>query len=327
MMTDSATMAEVAGALEARLPDAVTRRARIADLTTYRVGGPAAVLVRVVDEDALRAVAGVISDAAPQVLVVGRGSNLLVAEAGFDGVAIVLGDRFETIDIDASSGRVDAGGSAALPVVARRAAAAGVGDLEFLVGIPGSIGGAVKMNAGGHGRETSEVLRRARVINLLDGELAVAEERDVAALELSYRHSNLTEAHVVVAAQLEGVPADAARCEAKITDVVRWRREHQPGGSNAGSVFQNPVGDSAGRLIDATGLKGLRVGAAVVSQKHANFFQAEPGATADDVAGLVALVQARVAEATGVTLVPELRMIGFTHPDGITHSSATQEDA
>jgi UDP-N-acetylmuramate dehydrogenase len=104
-------------------------------------------------------------------------------------------------------------------------------------------------------------------------------------------------------------------CEARIAEVVRWRREHQPGGSNAGSVFRNPPGDSAGRLIDAAGLKGLRVGGAVVSSKHANFFQAEPGATADDVAGLVEAVCDRVAEATGVRLVTELRMIGFDDPE------------
>ena len=120
-------------------------------------------------------------------------------------------------------------------------------------------------------------------------------------------------AAVVTAATFTARADDAERATARIDEIVRWRREHQPGGANAGSVFRNPPGDSAGRLIDATGLKGLRVGGAVVSEKHANFFQAEPGATADDVAALLAEVQARVGDATGVQLVPELQLVGFDH--------------
>lgn len=319
------TIAEAADALEAAAPGAVTRQASIADLTTYRVGGPADVLVRVDDEDVLRAVAGVISASGQRVLVVGRGSNLLVAERGFHGVALVLGRAFDQVEVDLATSSVKAGGGAALPVVARRAAAAGVGGLEFLVGIPGSIGGAVKMNAGGHGRETSDVLVRAWVLDLGAGDAAQVEVRDASGLALSYRHSSLTETDVVVAAEVRGAPDDPTRCEARVGEIVRWRREHQPGGSNAGSVFQNPPDDSAGRLIDACGLKGLRVGGAVVSSKHANFFQAEPGATADDVAGLVHLVRTKVAEATGVTLVPELRLVGFEAD--ITASTAQEGDA
>jgi UDP-N-acetylmuramate dehydrogenase len=116
---------------------------------------------------------------------------------------------------------------------------------------------------------------------------------------------------VVTGVELVAHPDDPAACEARLAEVVRWRREHQPGGSNAGSVFRTPAGDSAGRLIDAAGLKGFRVGAAVVSTKHANFFQAEPGATASDVRGLVTAVAQRVRAATGVILEPELQMVGF----------------
>ena len=116
---------------------------------------------------------------------------------------------------------------------------------------------------------------------------------------------------MVTGAEFRVAPGDPATAEAEVAAIVRWRREHQPGGSNAGSVFANPPGDSAGRLIDSLGLKGLRVGGAVVSPKHANFFQAEAGATADDVRRLVAEVRRRVLDATGVALVPELRMIGF----------------
>lgn len=304
------SLSTVADALERALAGAVTRDVPVAELTTYRLGGPVAVLVRVPDETALGAVARVVAHEQPPLLVVGRGSNLLVADAGFEGVAIVLAGSFEAVAIDRASGTLVAGAAVPLPVVARRAAASGLTGLEFLVGIPGSMGGAVSMNAGGHGRETREVLRRAAVVSLFDG-TGSARSLDVADLDLGYRRSNLGPGDVVTSAELTATPAEPADCEARLADIVRWRRDHQPGGANAGSVFRNPPGDSAGRLIDATGCKGLRVGGAIVSPKHANFFQAETGATADDVRRLVEAVRDRVATATGIELEPELRMFGF----------------
>jgi len=302
-------------ALETELASGVERDAKVADLTTYRLGGPVRALVRAADEDALTAVARVVACEDVAVLVVGRGSNLLVSDGGFEGIAVLLTGIFERLDVDPSEARVRAGGAVPLPVVARRAAGAGLGGLEFLVGIPGSVGGAVRMNAGGHGRETSEVLRRAWVHDLGAGPDRGSEEREAAALDLGYRRSNLGPRHVVTGAELVAVPDDPSACEARVAEIVRWRREHQPGGANAGSVFRNPPGDSAGRLIDATGLKGLQVGGVVVSPKHANFFQAEPGASADDVRRLVDEVRSRVAAATGVVLETELRMIGFAEDD------------
>ncbi|HEX6311342.1 MAG TPA: UDP-N-acetylmuramate dehydrogenase [Acidimicrobiia bacterium] len=305
------TLDRVAAELEERLPGRVTRRVPFGELSTYRIGGPVAVLARIRSEAELAAAAGVIATHRPRVLVVGRGSNLLVGDGGFAGVALLLEGHFEALDLDAGAPDdrlVRAGGAVALPVLARRSAAAGLAGLEFFVGIPGSVGGAVRMNAGGHGRETADVLRRARIVDLASG--AAPTARGVAELELGYRRSALSPTEVVVAAELAVAPDTPGACEARVGEIVRWRREHQPGGANAGSVFRNPPGDSAGRLIDATGLKGLRVGGAVVSAKHANFFQAEPGATATDVARLLAEVQRRVAEATGVRLVPELLMVG-----------------
>jgi UDP-N-acetylmuramate dehydrogenase len=306
-------LAKLADELAARLPGRVRRSAPFSELSTYRVGGPVAVLARVASDDDLAAVAEVAARHRPPLIVVGRGSNLLVGDDGFDGLALLLEGDFEALELgDAlSSGGapvVRAGGALALPVLARRTAGAGLGGLEFFVGIPGSVGGAVRMNAGGHGRETADVLRRAWIVDVL----ASGEARSLTAgeLDLGYRHSSIRTSEVVVAAELAVVPDDATVCEARVAEVVRWRREHQPGGANAGSVFRNPPGDSAGRLIDAAGLKGLRVGGAVVSAKHANFFQAEPGATAADVSRLVAEVRRRVADATGVELVPELLMVG-----------------
>ena len=245
-------------------------------------------------------------------LVVGLGSNLLVADAGFPGVAVMLDEDFQTVAVDAGDCSVVAGGIARLPVVARQAAHEGVAGLEFYVGIPGSVGGAVRMNAGGHGRETREVLAEARLVHLRGGAVETCSGTD---LEFGYRRSNVGDDTLVLSARFLGAPDAAAACEARIDEIVRWRREHQPGGANAGSVFSNPPGDSAGRLIDAAGLKGLRVGGASVSDKHANFILAEPGATAGDVRALMGEVQKRVADATGVVLEAEVRLIGFGGSD------------
>ena len=303
----------LADRLAERLPAGSVRRdVPVAELTTYRLGGPLAVTVRVTSDTDLAAAAAVLAaaDPAPAVLVIGRGSNLLVADQGYAGVGLVLAGSFEDVTVTPATGTVTAGGAAPLPVVARRAAAAGLTGLEFYVGIPGSVGGAVRMNAGGHGRETRDVLTTAWVVDLLGGDHR-PQPRGVAALDLGYRHSGLHPTEVVTRAELQSTADRAEDCEARVAEIVRWRREHQPGGANAGSVFRNPPGDSAGRLIDAAGLKGHRVGGAVVSAKHANFFQAEPGATANDVARLVGAVQDRVEEHTGVRLIPELQLVGF----------------
>jgi UDP-N-acetylmuramate dehydrogenase len=300
-------------ALASRLAGAgvrVDRDISVADLTTYHVGGPVAVLARAGTRDELAALADAFAgDTFPPLLVVGRGSNLLVADAGFAGLGLVLDGGFDALELHADSTTVRAGAAVALPVLARRAAAAGRTGLEFYVGIPGSVGGAVRMNAGGHGRETADVLVAAEVADLAAG--GVPTDRPRAALGFGYRGSAIRPSEVVVGARFQVVDGDAVAAETEVAGIVRWRREHQPGGANAGSVFANPPGDSAGRLIDSLGLKGFRVGGAVVSPKHANFFQAEAGATADDVRRLVLEVRRRVLDATGVALVPELRMVGF----------------
>ena len=298
----------VCAALEARLPRQVRRDVSSAELTTYRCGGPLAVFVRAEHEADLGAIAEVLGRTDVPVLVVGRGSNLLVADAGFPGVAITLAGELEQLDIDRAQACVRAGGGVPLPVLARRAAKAGVGGLEFFVGIPGSVGGAVRMNAGGHGADTNDVIVSARVVDLADGGTRDLRRAD---LGLGYRQSALAPLAVVVGAVFAGRADEPEACAARVDEIVRWRREHQPGGQNAGSVFTNPPGDAAGRLIEAAGCKGTRFGGAVVSEKHANFFVADPGASAADVYALIALVRQRVEEAFGVHLEPELRCIGF----------------
>ena len=258
------------------------------------------------EDDLVAARTAVVETGVP-VLVIGRGSNLLVADAGFPGLAVTLGEGFATIEIDGT--RVRAGAAVSLPVLARQTAAAGLTGLEWAVGVPGSVGGAVRMNAGGHGSDTAERLRRYRFVDLTGGEDGTF---DAARLEFAYRHSTVAAEHVVVWGEYELAPGDPDTSATEISEIVRWRREHQPGGQNAGSVFTNPPGDSAGRLVDAAGLKGYRIGTAHVSTKHANFIQADDGGSADDVWHLVCEVQRLVAERTGIHLQPELRVVGFS---------------
>lgn len=296
--------------LAARLSDAGLSPKRdhpLGPLSTYRVGGSAAVFVEVADESALQRVATAVVGSDVEVLVVGRGSNLLVAQGGFDGLALQLGEGFGRVELDLDAAVVTAGGAASLPMVARRTAAAGLSGFEWAVGVPGSIGGAVRMNAGGHGSDMAASLRSVRVLDLATGE---AGDVPADALDLSYRRSSVLPSQVVVEAALGLRHGDVAASESQISEIVRWRREHQPGGANAGSVFTNPEGDSAGRLIDLAGCKGLRIGSAVVSEKHANFIQVDPGGSADDVLALMAEVQRRVMDHCGVELAVETRLVG-----------------
>lgn len=302
----------VDGAVEraAGLLDGLARRdVPLAPLTTYRVGGAAALFVEARSVGDLAATAAVVAETGVPTLVVGKGSNLLVADAGFPGVAVLLADAFATIEVDGTRAR--AGGAALLPVVARRTVKAGLSGFEWAVGVPGSIGGAVRMNAGGHGSDMAASLVEARVVDLATGD---DEWVPAASLALGYRRSAIGPSHVVVEATLGLAAGDRAAGERTLSEIVAWRRAHQPGGQNAGSVFTNPPGDSAGRLIDEAGCKGLRVGTASVSTKHANFFQADAGGAADDVVALMGEVRRRVLERTGVDLHAETRLVGFGDP-------------
>ncbi len=285
-------------------------------MTTYGVGGPAALFVEVEGPADLDAVRPVLAEGAASLpfFVIGRGSNLLVADAGFDGIVVHLGAGFASLDLpgpEASPGEpvvVGAGAALALPVLARRVADAGWTGLAWAVGVPGSVGGAVRMNAGGHGSDMASCLVRYRWVDLLGpgGGTDV-----VAKLDYGYRSSSVTPAQLVVGADLRVAPGSAAEEQAEVAAIVRWRRENQPGGSNAGSVFTNPEDDSAGRLIDEAGLKGFGIGTAHVSEKHANFIQAERGGRADDVRAVIEHVRAVVAARCGITLRTEVRLLGF----------------
>jgi len=295
-----------------RLGPLVRRNAPLGLLTTYRIGGPAALLARCGNLSELEAVAAAVAITGIPTLVLGRGSNLLVADRGFAGLVVSLVGEFEAVDLASRRPVVDAGGAVALPALARQCAAAGLTGFEWAVGVPGSVGGAVRMNAGGHGSDMAASLLEAEVFDLGAGGIRTLRPQD---LQLGYRTSAVGPAQVVVRARLALAEGDAVAARAEIDAIVRWRREHQPGGQNAGSVFTNPPGDSAGRLVDVAGARGLRVGSAQVSERHANFIQADDSGRAEDVLALIRAVRLLVHDHGGVALHPELRLVGFEQED------------
>ncbi len=294
--------------LQAAFGGRLERDASLAAYSTYRVGGSAAALLAVQSVADLVAVAEVVRRHDLSILVIGNGSNLLVADAGFPGLVLHLGEPFASIRPLLESNTLVAGGAGLLPVAARQTTKAGLSGFEWAVGVPGSVGGAVRMNAGGHGSDVAASLLRVSLFDLLTGELSVI---DAAELGLSYRHSNIAATQLVLEATFQLEAGEVAAGEQELSEIVRWRREHQPGGANGGSVFANPDGYSAGALIDEAGCKGLRVGSAEVSQKHANFIMSSSGGSADDVFDLMVEVHRRVQHDTGISLRPENRLIGF----------------
>ena len=278
----------------------------LAALTTLRVGGPARLLATVVDEGSLAGALRVATSAGLPWIVVGRGSNLLVPDAGWPGLAVRLEGGLRTIEVDGAT--VRAGAAAPLPTVANRAAEAGLGGFAWGVAVPGSVGGAVRMNAGAHGADMADALVSAR---LLRAGADAAEDVPVGRLGLRYRGSDVPADAVVTAAVLRLVAREASAVRAEMDDIRVWRREHQPlHAATCGSVFTNPPGGSAGRLIEEAGLKGHRVGGAMVSPTHANFIETLPGSRADDVLRLIDEVRAAVARRTGVDLAVEVVVLG-----------------
>jgi UDP-N-acetylmuramate dehydrogenase len=297
----------------------VTRETSLASFTTFGVGGPALVHVEVHTEADVRLVADTASDSGLPIATIGQGSNLLIADTGVAAVVVTMAGEFAAIDIeqDLTGGSfegvtlVRAGGAVKLPVLARQTVAAGLIGFEWAVGVPGSVGGAIRMNAGGHGSDMRASVRSATVLETAVRP-AVREERPVEMLDFGYRGSSIQPGDIVLFATLELHHGDQEAAEAELREIVRWRREHQPGGANCGSVFTNPAGDSAGRLIDEAGLKGSRIGTASVSTKHANFIQADPNASAQDISALIIMIQTTVRERFGVTLHAEVQTLGIT---------------
>lgn len=319
------SLSGLADVLARRLEGKVEAGAVLARFTTYRLGGPAELYVEPSGAGDLETMGRVlltagIDPASIEVLVLGRGSNMVISDRGWAGLVIRLGSGFSwmapLVEWPGRPLRGDglaAGSSTPLPQTGNWAARRSLAGLEFTVGVPGSVGGAVRMNAGAHGQDISETLAAARVFDLTRFEL---EEREAADLGLSYRHSNLTERDLIVDAAFVLEPGSKEDIKARMDEWRKHRSATQPGArQNAGSTFKNPPDDSAGRLVESAGLKGFTVGGASVSRKHANFFMATEHATAQDVFDLVAAVKKRVYETSGVKLEPEIRFIGrFEEP-------------
>jgi UDP-N-acetylmuramate dehydrogenase len=276
--------------------------------TTYRVGGTVRALVTLSTLADLEELGPLMLSSGLELFVLGNGSNLLVADGEHEVLGVHLVGEFEELRTREQDGVVvvDAGAGVHLPVAARRLSKSGYVGFEWAVGVPGSFGGAAVMNAGGHGSDINESLVSVTVWH--DG---TTRTWSPALLDYGYRTSSIRSDDLVIAVRLHLRAGDSEASQERIREIVRWRREHQPGGANAGSAFRNPEGDFAGRLIEEAGCKGLRLGTAVVSEKHANFIIADADGHGNDVYELLTTVRARVLERSGTELVSEHRFLGF----------------
>jgi len=288
-----------------RIAGRVQPDAKLADKTWFRVGGPAEILVRPADTQDLCALLQNMPLDVP-VTVIGAASNLIIRDGGIAGVVIRLARGFGDIVVEADG--VVAGAAALDAVVAEHAAQAGLSGLEFLSGIPGTVGGAVAMNAGAYGGDVANTLDWAEIVTR-QGEL-----RRLSAGELgfSYRHSGLPPESVVVRARFAAKPGDTAAIAARMAEIRSSREATQPvRARTGGSTFRNPPDAKAWELIDAAGCRGLARGGAQVSEKHCNFLINTGGATAADLEGLGEEVRRRVHAASGISLVWEIKRIGI----------------
>jgi UDP-N-acetylmuramate dehydrogenase len=295
--------------LTANLPELRGRLAAEAPLkeyTWFRVGGPAEVLYSPADEADLAYFLKHLPADIP-VTNIGLGSNLLVRDGGIEGVVIRLGRGFGEIKIE-EGGRLRAGTAVPDVKVARAAADAGISGLSFYRGIPGSVGGALRMNGGAHGKETCEALVEARAVDR-HGNIHVLP---VADLHYSYRHCGAPEDFIFTEALFQGEPGDPAKILAEMDEIAAYREEVQPIKSRTGgSTFKNPPGHKSWQLIDAAGCRGLTVGDAKVSEMHCNFLINEGNATAADIETLGETVRARVKQTSGVELEWEIKRLGI----------------
>jgi UDP-N-acetylmuramate dehydrogenase len=278
--------------------------ASLAKVTWFRVGGPAEVLFKPADvPDLQHFLAHCPADVA--ITVLGVGSNLLVRDGGIPGVVIRLGRAFAEIRTEGT--HVHAGAAALDLNVALAARAAGIAGLEFLSGIPGTIGGAARMNAGAYGSDLSQVFRSATALDR-QGRL---HKLDAEAMGFTYRHSKVPAEWIFCGAELVGFAGDPATIQARLTEIQVSREESQPvRARTGGSTFVNPVGGKAWQLIDQAGCRGLALGGAMVSEKHCNFLINTGNATAAEIEALGETVRHRVKESSGVDLVWEIKRIG-----------------
>jgi UDP-N-acetylmuramate dehydrogenase len=302
------SFAEITADLRTRLPElrgTLEANAPMAPLSWFRTGGPAEALFTPADEDDLAYFLAYLPADVP-VLVVGLGSNLLVRDGGVPGVVIRLGKPFAEVSVEGGQ-RIRAGAGAPDVKVASTAAKAGIAGLTFFRGIPGSIGGALRMNGGAYGGETKDVLVEATGLTRT-GERVTLANRDMG---FTYRHSAVPDDVIFTQATFEGRPGDPATIQAEMNAITEARSSTQPVNTRTGgSTFKNPPGHKAWQVIDAAGCRGLRVGAAQVSELHCNFLINHGGASAADIEALGEEVRRRVREHSGVELEWEIKRVG-----------------
>jgi UDP-N-acetylmuramate dehydrogenase len=296
----------------AELPHGVERDFSLARLTTIRTGGPGEFFARPGSVGELERLLAWAAESSLEVGVMGSGSNLLVADAGVRGLVVKLDSELTNIELDGVAGdRLLCGGGARLPAVSAAAARAGLSGIEFGVSIPGTVGGAVRMNANAYGGALADVLEWVELVSA-DGTVRRTPDQ----LGFSYRRSNLTPGEVVARVEFKLEPAEEAQVKATLADLRGRRKEAQPAGIKTfGSTFKNPddpraEGRTAGQLLDAAGCRGLRVGGAGFSAKHANFVENFGGATTADVVALMAAGRERVKQEFGIELEPEVQALG-----------------
>ena len=284
---------------------AVKVREPLARYTSFKVGGPADYFVEAQTSPGLTACLKLMACAGVPVLLLGNGSNLLVSDQGVRGAVLRLRGEFRRVHWHRAG--ADVGAAHAVSRLVREAVRRGLGGLEFAEGIPGSVGGSLVMNAGAYGSEMERVVTRVDAVTAAGEPLAFGREE----LRFSYRDARLPHGAIVTRVGMALTPETPEAVDARMRAIMARRRESQPSGHpNFGSVFRNPPGDHAGRLIEASGLKGLRVGGAEVSRRHANFIVNRGGARAQDVRRLIEQVCSEVESRFSVTLQTEVRFAG-----------------
>lgn len=301
--------------LAAGFTGTIRQRAPMQEYTSWRIGGPADWLVEPGNSDEVRQVLDFCAANETPLTIIGRGSNLLVSDAGIAGLVLRIGENFSRVEIEPQDDTylVRAECGVLLAALSRQTAEAGVGGLEWACGIPGNLGGALMMNAGAYGASIGEFVTAVQVAAYTGAEKrkAVLQTLRGADLHFAYRSGCLPEHTVALGVALRLPTGNREASLARISDILSSRRQNQPlEYPSAGSVFRNPPGSHAGYLIEQSGCKGLTVGGAQVSEKHGNFIINLGGATAADVLCLIEQVRQTVAEKTGYTLETEVRLLG-----------------
>jgi len=281
----------------------VYKHAKLAEYTSFRIGGHADYLVRVYSKKQLVHILQVVKKNDLKFFLIGAGTNLLFGDNGFRGVVVKMGGIFNRLVHD--HGTFICGPALLLNTLVKRASDLGYGGVEFLAGIPGTIGGAVKGNAGAWGNSIGEIIERVIILdkNLAEKELTPHD------VKFSYRSSGIDDRSIITSVTMKLKKKSNAKIRQVIKENLRLRKQRQPDGFSAGSFFKNPPGDSAGKLIEACGLKGCRIGDAIVSPKHGNFIINLGKAKASDVLELAKKIQKTVYTRTGIRLEPEVRVI------------------